>query len=113
MSSDSTSNNVDKIVESNIPAEPSKSFEFSCAHYEFMLVPTELSSSESSVFLSLIQQMISNFSFFSGCLKFVPKSSIISLEELVMCPPRHHVYIIFSFIEVMSKVPTALHLSYT
>ena len=50
----STSNNVDEIVESNIPAEPSKSFEFSCVDYEFKVVSTDLSSSESSEFLIMI-----------------------------------------------------------
>jgi len=45
---------VDKIVESNIPAVPSKLFEFSCADYGFMVVPAELSSSESSEFLVII-----------------------------------------------------------
>jgi len=33
VSSDSTNDDVDEIVESNIPAEPSKSFEFACADY--------------------------------------------------------------------------------
>jgi len=45
MSSDSTSNGADEIVESNIPAVLSKSFEFPCADYEFMVVPAALSSS--------------------------------------------------------------------
>ena len=54
VSSDSTNDDVDVIVESNIPTEPSKSFEFSCADYGFMVVPTELSSSESSEFLVMI-----------------------------------------------------------
>ena len=41
MSSDSTSDDVDKIAESNIPTVPSKSFEFSCAEYECMVIPAE------------------------------------------------------------------------
>ena len=43
MSSDSTNNDVDEIVESYIPTEPSKSFEFSCVEYSFMVVPTAVS----------------------------------------------------------------------
>jgi len=46
VSSNSINDVVDEIVESNIPAMPSKSFEFSCADYWFMVVPIELSSSE-------------------------------------------------------------------
>jgi len=38
MSSDGTSDDVDKLVEPNIPAVPSKSFEFSCTKYSFMVV---------------------------------------------------------------------------
>jgi len=41
-----------------------------------MIVPTELSSSESSELLIMIQQMISDISSFIGCLEFVPKSSM-------------------------------------
>jgi len=59
MSSDSTNNDVDEIVESYIPTEPSKSFEFSCVDYGYMIIPTELSSSESSKFLVMIQQKVS------------------------------------------------------
>ena len=33
---------------------PSKSFEFPCAEYDFMIVAAELSSSESSEFLTMI-----------------------------------------------------------
>ena len=42
---------MDEIVESNIPIVPSKSIESSCVGYGFMVVPTELFSSESSEFL--------------------------------------------------------------
>ena len=62
VSFDSTSNDVDEIVESNIPTEPSQSFEFSCADY--MIIRTDLFSSESSEFLVMIQQMIFGISFF-------------------------------------------------
>jgi len=55
VSSNSTNDDVDEIVESNIPAVPSKSFEFPCANYEFMVVPAELSSSESSEFLTMLK----------------------------------------------------------
>ena len=41
VSSDSTSDGVNEIVKSNIPAVSSKSFEFSCAEYSFMIIPTE------------------------------------------------------------------------
>jgi len=54
VSSDSTSDDVNGIVESNISAEPIKSFEFSCIDYGFMVIPTELSSSEPSEFLTMI-----------------------------------------------------------
>jgi len=54
ISFDSISNDVDEIIESNIPVLSSKSFEFSCADYEFMVVPAKLSSSESSEFLVMI-----------------------------------------------------------
>ena len=54
MSSDSTTGDVDGIIESNILTMSSKSFEFSCAEYGFMVVPAELSSSESSKFLVII-----------------------------------------------------------
>ena len=57
MSSDSTSDNVNEIVKSNIPAMPRKSIEFTCAEYSFMVVPTESYSSESPEFLAMIQQM--------------------------------------------------------
>jgi len=40
MSSDSTIDDGDGIVEANIPTVPSKSFEFSSAKYSFMVVPT-------------------------------------------------------------------------
>jgi len=53
VSSDSTNDNMNEIEESNIPAEPSKSFEFSYADYEYMIVPTELSFTKSSDFIAM------------------------------------------------------------
>ena len=66
VSSDSTSNDVNEIVESNILTKPNKSFEFSCDDYEFMIIPTELSPTESSEFLTMIKQMVL-VSSFTGC----------------------------------------------
>ena len=40
---DCISDDVNEIVESNIPTEPSKSFELLCADYEFMVVTIESS----------------------------------------------------------------------
>ena len=80
MSSNSISDSVDEIVKSNIPVVPSKSFEFPCVEYEFMVIPAELSSSESSEFLVMIQHVISGVFSFTGCLEFVSKSSIPLLE---------------------------------
>ena len=95
MSSDSTSDDVDEIVESNIPAMLSKSFEFPCADYGFMVVLVELTPNESSEFLVMIQQMIFGVSSFTSCLEFVPKSNIPSLEGLDVCHPRHPIYLFF------------------
>ena len=83
--SDSTSDGVDEIVKSNIPVKLNKSFEFPCTDYEFMVVPTELSSCESSEFLVIIQQMIFSVSSFNDCLEFMSKSSISPLERLDVC----------------------------
>ena len=57
MSFDSANDDVDEIIEPNTPAVPSKSFEFPCVEYNFMVVPTDSSSSESPEFLVVIQQM--------------------------------------------------------
>ena len=51
MFSDSASDDVDEIVESNTPTVPSKSFESRCAEYNLMLVPIGSSFSESPEFL--------------------------------------------------------------
>jgi len=48
--SDSTSNDVNEIVEPNVPAMPSKSFKFPCVEYNFTIVPIESYSSESLEF---------------------------------------------------------------
>ena len=51
MSSNSTSDDVDEIIELNTPVVPSKSFEFSCSEYSF---PIDSSSSETPEFLVII-----------------------------------------------------------
>ena len=65
VSFDSTSDDVNEIVESNIPAVSSRSFEFPCADYRFMVVPAGLFISESSEFLAMTQQRISGLFFLS------------------------------------------------
>jgi len=40
----------------------------------------------------------------------VSKSSIPSLEGLDVCHSRHHIYLFFSSLRVMRRIPTALHL---
>ena len=60
VSSNSTSDDVDEIFESNILAMPSKLFEFTCANYEFMVISSELSPNKSSEFFAMNQQMISS-----------------------------------------------------
>ena len=110
MSSDSTSDDVDEIIESNITAMPSKSFEFPCADYEFIVVPAVLTLNESSEFLFMIQQIIFVFSSFTGYLEFVPKSNILPLGGLDVCHPRHPIYLFFPSLGVMSRVPIALYL---
>jgi len=70
VSSDSTDDDVNTIVESNILAMSRKSFEFSCAEYSLMVVLIESYSSEPPEFLAMIQQMVSSASFFIGRLEF-------------------------------------------
>jgi len=110
MSSDNTSDDVDEIADSNILAVPSKSFKFSCAKYGFMIFPAELSSSESSEFLTIIQHMVSNISSFTGCLEFVPKSNISLLLRLDVCHPRQPKYLFFLSLGAIPRVYTILHL---
>jgi len=78
MSFDSTNNDVNEIIETNIPTVPSKSFEFFCTEYSFM-VSTESYCSESSEFLVMIHHMVSNTSF-SSFLEFVFESNIPSSQ---------------------------------
>jgi len=61
ISSDSTGDDVNEIIEFNISVVLSKSFEIPCIDYGFMIVHAELSSSESSEFLAIIESMISGF----------------------------------------------------
>jgi len=65
--------------------------EFSRADYDFMIVPSE-SSSESSKFLAMIQQVISSVSSFTGYLEFVPESGIALLAGLNMCLGISQIY---------------------
>jgi len=104
MSFDSTSNDVNEIIDSNIPKVSSRSFEFPCADYRFMVVPAGLFISESSEFLAMTQQRISGVASFTGCLKFVPKSSIPPFAGIDVCPPKQPRYIIFSSLEIMPRV---------
>jgi len=108
MSSDSIIDEENKIVESNIPAVPSKLIEIPCPEYAFMVVPTESYLSESPEFLAKIQQMVSSASSFSVCLEFVSESNVP--QSLDVCPPRHPIYLIIPLLGVMSRMPTALHL---
>jgi len=110
MSSDSTSDEVDEIVEPNTPAMPSKLFEFACAEYSFMVIPIDSSSIELPKFLAMIWQMVSNASFF-GCMEFVSESNIPPSEGLDVCPPRHPRYIIFPSLGIITRVFIVLHLS--
>ena len=80
VSFDSIGDDVNEIVESNIPVVPKKSFEFPYAEISFMAIPTESYPNESSEFLSMIQQMVSSVSFFTDHLEFIPES-ILSLAE--------------------------------
>jgi len=109
MSSDSTSDDVE-IVKVNIHVQPSKLIEFSCLEYTFMVVPTESYSSESPDFLAIIQEMVSSVFSFTGRLEFVPEF-YLSLAELDVCHPRYPIYLIFSSLGVMPRVPIVLHLS--
>ena len=61
--SDRINDDVDKMVESNVPVKSSKLFKFPCGDYEFMVVPTELSPSERES-LAMIQQIIFDLFFY-------------------------------------------------
>jgi len=71
VSSDSTSDDLNEIVESNIPTVQRMSFEFSCVEYSFMVFPIESYPSESPEFLTMIQQIVSSASFYTGHLEFI------------------------------------------
>ena len=64
MPPDSTSDDVNEIVELNTPIMPSKSFEFPCTEYSFIVVLIDSSSSESPKFLVMIQQIVFGAAFF-------------------------------------------------
>ena len=96
MSSDSISDDVNKIVESSTPALPSKLIEFPCDEYNFMVVTTESYSSESPEFIVMIKQMVSSTSSFTNHLEFIPESSL-SLAEFV-CVILGITYLSFSLV---------------
>jgi len=106
---DSTSDDVDNKVEPNTPTMPSKLFKFSCDKYSFMIAPIDSSCSESPEFLVMIQQMLSNASFF-GCLEFVSESNVPPSVGLDVCPSRRSIYLILLSLGVMPRVTTAFHL---
>ena len=64
MPPDSTSDDVNEIIELNTPIVPSKSFEFPCTEYSFIVVPINSSSNESPKFLVMIQLMVYGAAFF-------------------------------------------------
>jgi len=82
VSSDSTSDDVNEIIDFNILAVSSKSIEIPHPEYAFMVVPTESYFSESPKFLAKIQQMVSSISSFFGCLEFVSKSNVSPLLDV-------------------------------
>jgi len=83
--------------------------EFPSTDYVFMVNPTESSSSESPEFISMIQQVIFSASSFTGCVEFIPESSL-PLAGFDVCHIRHPIYLLLSSLGVMSKVPTVLYL---
>ena len=109
MSYDSTSNDVNELIMSNIPAMPSKSILFSYPEYAFMVVPSESYFSESPEFFARIQEMVCSVSSFTDHLEFTFESDF-SLAKLDVCHPRHPMYLILPSLGVMHRVPTALHL---
>jgi len=60
MSSNSVSDDIDEVVETNTLTRPSKSFESPCVEHSFKVVLTKSYSSESPEFLAKIQHMVSN-----------------------------------------------------
>jgi len=59
----------------------------------------------------MIHQVVSDFSSFSGCLEMCHASNI-PLSELVKCPTRHPICLIFASLEVVPRGSTALHLPF-
>ena len=72
MSSDNTSDDVNKLVESNISAVPSKLIGFPCPEYTFMIFPTKSYSSELHEFFVIV----ASASFFTDRLEFIPESNL-------------------------------------
>ena len=89
------------------PSGPSESL---CIDYGFIVVPIDLSFSESPEFLAMIQQLVSSASSFSCSLEFESESNIPPSAGLGVCPPRHSRYIFFPSLGIMLRVPTTLHL---
>ena len=79
------------------------------ANYSFMVVPFESSSSALPEFFAMIQQLVFS-AFLSSCLEFVSESNMPPSAGIDVCPPRHPRYIIFSFLGIMPRVSTELHL---
>ena len=111
MSSDSASDDMDEIVESNIPSMPNQSFEPPYAEYSFIVIPIDSSFGESPEFLIKIQQMVSSISSFLGCLEFVSESNVPPSAGINVCPPKHVISLILPLLGVMLRIPTALHLT--
>ena len=65
--------------------------------YDFMVVPTESSSSESSEFLVMIQHVVSNAFSFTSYLEFLPGSNLL-LARFNVCHPRHPICLFFSIV---------------
>jgi len=78
----------------------------------FVVVPTELSPSELSESLAMIQHVISTAFSFIGCIELISESNL-PLAGPDVCHPRHPIYLIFPLLGVMLRVPTALHLPVT
>jgi len=57
----------------------------------------------------MIHQVVSGFSSFSGCLEMCHDSNI-PLSDLVKCPNRHTICLIFASLEINARVFAALHL---
>ena len=60
----------------------------------------------------MIQLVVSSAFYFTGCLEFISGSNV-PLAGFDVCHPRDHIYLLFSSLGVMLRVPTALHLHVT